>query len=81
MGVRRRNAWRRLQDRSRYSYSKSPDDDLLAMKSVARQEAQMFLADGRGLFLEAHRLSGLSAINNELWKRGLTPAQQPVGDF
>ena len=76
MGVRRIKSWERLRDRSGYEYSKLPDDDLLGMKSIARRETAFFLADSRSVFLEVMRKSGLAAINDELWKRGLTPAQR-----
>jgi len=76
MGVRRVKSWERLADRSEYDYQKVPDADLLSMKAIARAYAEIFFYDGRGLFLEVLDKSGLSAINKELWNRGLTPAQR-----
>lgn len=76
MGMRRVKSWSRLEDPSTYDYSKVSDDDLLAMKGIARDYAAMFLTDGRGVFVEVLNRTGLYAINKELWKRGLTPAQE-----
>ena len=76
MGVRRVKSWARLSERAGYGYSNLPDDDLLAMKKIARAESAMFLTEGSGTFVAMVNRSGLYAINLEVWKRGLTPAQK-----
>jgi hypothetical protein len=76
MGIRRINNWQRLADRSAFNYAQVPNSDLLSMKGIARTESAIFLYDGPGLFTQVLRKSGLGAINVELWRRGLTPAQQ-----
>lgn len=78
MGVRRVKSWSRLADRSSFDYSATPDEDLFAMKAIARHEAAVFLVDGRAAFVQALDRSGLAGINLELWKRGLKPAQRAV---
>ncbi|MDO8862463.1 hypothetical protein Q6D67_12200 [Haliea sp. E1-2-M8] len=76
MSTKRMDNWQRLTDRHEFDYAQVPDSDLLSMKVIARNESAIFLYDGSGVFIQALRTTGLGAINVELWRRGLTPAQQ-----